>query len=137
MEEGIPLLPTVLRASKKVKKALESSLLAGAFLTRWLYDLANVGSMRKKRKESSSEVVQKEVVNIRLKKKGKSGIKLFRSSKRARRELRKAITVITKGVSIKSSVDSTGETAAKLRQWLPVEGIRSKGKFLCRSLPFR
>jgi hypothetical protein len=82
----------VLRVSQKVEKAAKSSMLSGALSKHRLQDLANAETVRKKLKESINKVVQKygeirvyqarlqieaderdekEVVNMRLKRKEK------------------------------------------------------------------
>jgi DDE superfamily endonuclease/Tc5 transposase DNA-binding domain len=98
VEQGIPLSPTVLRVSEKVEKAAQSSMLSGALSKHRLQDLANAEAARKKLKEGSGKIVQKygeirvhharlqiqaeeederEVINMRLKRKEKVWKKNF------------------------------------------------------------
>lgn len=92
LEGRIPLTPSVIRVSEKVEKASETSILAGALSTHRLHDLSVAEAARKRRKESSGKIVQKygeitvyqarldiqkdeeeekEVINMRLKRKEK------------------------------------------------------------------
>ena len=92
LEQGAPITPSVIYIAEKIKKAAETSMLSGALLKHRLQDIATAEAACKKRKEGSSKVVQKyseirvhqarmqiqeaeeeekEVVNIRLKKKQK------------------------------------------------------------------
>ena len=57
VEQGVPLTPSVVRVTEKVKKASETSILRGALLTHRLYDLSDTEVARKRRKEESSKVV--------------------------------------------------------------------------------
>ena len=92
LEQGAPITPSVIRIAEKIEKAAETSMLSGALSKHRLQDMATTEAACKKRKEGSGKVVQKygeirvhqariqiqeveeeekEVVNIRLKKKQK------------------------------------------------------------------
>ena len=55
----MPLIPSVIRVTEKVKKVSETSMLRGTLSTHRLLDLGSAEVARKRRKEESSKVVQK------------------------------------------------------------------------------
>ena len=56
LEQGMPITPSVIQVAKKIKKASETSMLAGALSKHRLQDLASEETARKKRKDNSGKV---------------------------------------------------------------------------------
>ena len=59
LEQGMPIIPSVIRVAAKVEKASETSMLARALSKHRLQDIASAVAAYKKRKDSSGKVVQK------------------------------------------------------------------------------